>query len=98
MKSKETKLQHFEFGDQPDDHFYCLIDLNITPVGINIEELKLTDPRRLDLEFRENGCLMLITGSEIKELVQRGELDESNLHQSLYNLAVKEGVIRKTEP
>lgn len=94
MKKKETTLQLIEFGDQPSDKFYCLVDLNISPDGMDIEKLKLTDPRNFDLEFRESGCLMMFTGDEIESLINRGDLDEANLHSSLYDLAVKEGVLK----
>lgn len=95
MKLEETTLQTIELGDQPEDHFYCLVDLNISPDGMDIEKIKLTDPRRLDLEFRENGCLMMFTGDEISELLNRGDLAETGLHQSLFELAAEEGVIPK---
>lgn len=94
MKKKETTLQLIEFGEQPEDKFYCLVDLNISPHGMDVEKLKLTDPRNFDLEFRESGCLMMFTGDEIEELISRGDLDEDNLHDSLYDLAIKEGVIK----
>ncbi len=94
MNKKKTTLQLIEFGEQPEDKFYCLVDLNISPDGMDVEKLKLTDPRNFDLEFRESGCLMMFTGDEIEELISRGDLDENNLHDSLYDLAIKEGVIK----
>ena len=94
MKKKETTLQLIEFGDQPSDKFYCLVDPKISPDGMDVEKLKLTDPRNFDLEFRESGCLMMFTCDEIESLINRGDLDEENLHDSLYNLAVKQGVLK----
>ena len=96
MKLEETTLQTIKFGDQSEDHFYCLVDLNISPEGMDVEKIKLTDPRSLDLEFRESGCLMMFTGDEIRELLNRGDLAETDLHQSLFSLAEKEGVIPKS--
>lgn len=95
MKLEETLLQHIEFGEQPKDQFYCLVDRRSSPGGIDIDSLKLSDPRRLDQEFRDHGCLMLFTGDEIEELVSRGDLNRDDIHVSLYNRALEEGVIRR---
>lgn len=94
MQIDQTSLQIIEFGDEPDDKYYCLIDLKVSPNGMNIEKMRLSDPRNFDLQFRESGCLMMLTGDEINELIRRGELRENELHQSLYKLAQKEGLIR----
>ncbi len=94
MKIENTTLQVIEFGEEPSDKFYCLVDLNISPDGMDVDKLKLTDPRNFDLEFRESGCLMMFTGDEIEELIKRGDLDPKNLHESLFSLAVNEGVIK----
>lgn len=94
MEKENTTLQLIEFGEKPSDKFYCLVDLNISPDGMDVDKLKLTDPRNFDLEFRESGCLMMFTGDEIQELINRGDLDEKNLHDSLFRLAQKEGVIK----
>lgn len=96
MRLDQTKLQKIEFGDQPEDIFYCLVDLQTSPGGMDIGKIKLTDPRRLDMEFRNHGCLMMFTGDEIEELIRRGDLDKNNLHRTLYELAVKEGVVRRS--
>lgn len=95
MKLKETKLQIIEFGDRPEDRYFCLIDLNVSPDGMDLEKLRLADPRNFDLEFRASGCLLMLTGDEISELVSRGELREDDLHSSLFDLAVKEGIIQE---
>lgn len=95
MNIDQTSLQLIEFGEEPSDKYYCLIDLKISPNGMNIEKLKLSNPRNFDLQFKESGCLMMLTGDEINELVNRGDLDKNNLHKSLYELARSEGVITK---
>lgn len=92
---KNTALQVLEFGDRPDDKFYCLINLKVSPNGMNIEKLRLTDPRNFDMEFRESGCLLMFTENEIDELIHRRELNGDELHRSLYNLAINEGVIKE---
>lgn len=90
----KTALQIIEFGDQPDDKFYCLINLNVSPNGMNIEKLRLTDPRNFDLEFKNSGCLFMFTEDEIEELIHRGDLHKGKLHRSLYELAIKEGILK----
>lgn len=97
MKFKDTKLQRIDFGDEPQDQYYCLIDLRISPDGLTIEEMRLTDPRNIDREFRNQGVLMIFTGDEIESLIKRGDLDRESLHESLYNLALEEGVIKKSQ-
>ena len=93
MKVSDTKLQIIEFGEEPEDIYYCLIDSRVSPDGLDIEKMRLSDPRNIDDEFRKQGCLMMFTGDEIEELVRRGDLDRSELRDSLYELAKREGVI-----
>lgn len=94
MKFKDTKLQRIELGDEPADHYFCLIDLKVSPDGLDIKKMRLTDPRNIDREFRNHGVLMMFTGEEMESLINRGDLDRKNLHESLYELALKEGVIK----
>lgn len=95
MKTKldKTELEIIEFGDEPEDHFYCLVDSVKNPNGLNVEKLKLSDPRNFDDELRRNGCFLMFTGDEITELINRGDVKQEQLHQSLYELAVKEKII-----
>ncbi|MCC5914186.1 MAG: hypothetical protein JJU46_07395 [Balneolaceae bacterium] len=96
MKLKQTSLQVIEFGEEPEDHFYCLVDLKISPDGIDVNKLRLVDPRNFDAEFRDSGCILMLTGDEISSLVGRGDLEGGDkLHESLYTLAVEEGIIKK---
>jgi len=83
------------FGPERSDVYYCLIDQKVSPDGLNLEKMRLTDPRNIDLQFREAGCLLMMTGEEIDELMNRGELKKDDLHQSLFELAVREGIIKK---
>lgn len=91
----QTKLQIFEFGDSPSDAFYLLIDRKVSPNGINPEQVKLLDPRNFDRSLRELGCLLMFTGDEVEELIQREEIDPKNMHASVFILALKEGIIKK---
>jgi len=92
MKKEQTTLQIFEFGDSPADTFYCLVDLRVSPNGMDVEKMRLSDPRNIDLQFKENGCLLMLDGEEIEEIIRRGDADRENLHDSLFELASEEGI------
>lgn len=92
---KKTLLEVIEFGDEPEDKFYCLVDKDISPGGLNVSSLKLTDPRNFDKVLRDSGCLMMFTGDEMTELINRGDVDPENVHESLVDVAVNEGVLKK---
>lgn len=91
---EKTRLQTFSFGDKPDDIYYFLINLNIRPDGMNPEKIRLADPRNFDQILQENGCILMMDGNEVNELIRRGELDQQNLHNGLYELAKTEGIIK----
>lgn len=93
LKKKDTKLEIFGFGEQASDKFYALVNLKKSPDGIDLEQLSLTDPRRFDEELNKMGCLLLLKGDEVEELIRRGEITDSNLHKSIYELAVREEII-----
>jgi hypothetical protein len=93
MKIDQTTLQIFEFGDTPEDTFYCLVDLRVSPNGMDVEKMRLSDPRNIDLQFRENGCLLMLNGEEVEEILRRGDADRDNLHESIYPLASEEGIV-----
>ena len=95
MKFKDTKLEHIKFGEEPSDQYYCLVNLNVNPEGLDLEKMRLTNPRNIDQEFRNHGVLMMFTGDEIKSLINRGDLDGDHLHESLYQLALEEDVIKE---
>ena len=90
----QTGLEEYSFGDEPNDNFYILINRELNPDGINLTKLAMADPMRFDSVLNEMGCILLLGNDEVQELIKRGELDEENLHESLFRLAVKEGVIR----
>ncbi|MCC5940311.1 MAG: hypothetical protein JJU37_02120 [Balneolaceae bacterium] len=94
MKFQQTSLQKIEFGDQPEDIYYCLIDLRVSPNGVNIQKIRLTDPRNIDQQFRKHGCLMMFDETEITVLINRGEVQSDQLHRSLFDLALKENIIQ----
>lgn len=95
MIFEQTTLQIIEFGEEPEDQFYCLVDKRMSPDGMDIKKLSLTDPRNFDAAFRDSGCLIMLTGDEVGSLTGRGDLDEDRFHESLFELAVREGVIKK---
>lgn len=93
MKFNQTRLQKISFGDAPSDNYYCLIDKRISPDGMDVTKLKLSDPRNIDQEFKNSGCLLMFTGDEIESLIDRGEIERDHLHSSLYKMAVNGGMI-----
>lgn len=93
LNLKDTGLEEFSFGDDPDDVFYLLINRKVSPDGINLEKLRLADPRNFDHTLENLGCIIMINGDEMQELIRRGEVDKENMHESLYELAGREGLI-----
>lgn len=96
LEKEETKLEIYGFGDDDDDNddtFYCLVDLTKSPEGIDLEKLSMVDPRNFDDKLDEMGCIVLIGSEEMDELINRGHIDDTDLHQGLYDLAVQEGII-----
>lgn len=90
LKKEDTKLEIFGFGDEKSDTFYCLVNLQKSPDGIDLKKLSLADPRQFDQVLDEAGCLLLLRGDEMEELIRRGDIDDADLHKSLFNLAKKE--------
>ncbi len=93
LKLKDTGLEEFSFGENPDDLFYILVNKKISPEGIDVEKLSKADPRKFDSILNEMGCILMLNGLEVTELCMRGELDNENLHESLFELAEDEGLI-----
>ena len=93
LKINDTGLEEFSFGDGAEDVFYLLINKKVSPEGIDMDRLRLSDPRNFDSLLNEMGCIIMINGLELHELKRRGEVDTENLHHSLFELARKEGLI-----
>ncbi|MEX0608194.1 MAG: hypothetical protein WD016_04705 [Balneolaceae bacterium] len=93
LKLQETGLEEFSFGDEAADTFFILVNKKISPKGINVEKLRLADPRNFDAVLNEMGCIIMLNGIEVEELVRRGELQKENLHKSMYELAINEGLL-----
>ncbi|MBO6523056.1 MAG: hypothetical protein JJ971_04460 [Balneolaceae bacterium] len=89
----DTSLETFSFGDKDEDLFYILINLSKNPDGIDLAKLSVADPRRFDAVLNEMGCLLMLSGQEVNELVNRGDADKQNLHKSLFELAKQEGIL-----
>ncbi len=53
----------------------------------------MADPRTFDETLNEMGCILLLRGDEVEELIKRGDISDADLHKSLYDLAVDEGII-----
>lgn len=94
LEKKDTKLEIFGFGEEASDKFYALVNLKKSPDGIDLKELSLADPRRFDEELNKMGCLLLLKGDEVEELIRRGDITDTDLHTSIYELAVREEIIK----
>ncbi|MDR8391348.1 hypothetical protein NC796_09380 [Aliifodinibius sp. S!AR15-10] len=94
LKKDDTKLEIFGFGEEESDKFYALVNLNKSPDGIDLEQLSLADPRKFDEELNKMGCILLLKGEEVNELIKRGDIEDTDLHKSLYELAVEEEIIK----
>ena len=94
LQKDDTKLEIFGFGDNDDDTFYCLVNLNKSPEGIDLEKLSNTDPRSFDEVLNKMGCILLLRGDEVEELIKREDITKANLHDGLYELAVEEEIIK----
>jgi len=90
----QTKLEIIGFGDKPADTFYILIDLNKSPEGIDMEKLRLSDPRNFDQVLDDMGCIVMLSGQELEELIKRGKIEKDDLKSEIYNLAVEESIIK----
>jgi len=90
---KDTGLEEFSFGDDPDDLFYILVNKKVSPNGIDVDKLSKADPRKFDSVLSDMGCVLMLNGLEVTELCMRGELDNENLHESMFELAKEEGII-----
>lgn len=89
----DTELETFSFGEEDEDKYYILVNLKQNPDGINVQSLANADPRSFDQVLTQMGSLLMLTRIEINELIERGLVDANNLHESLFNLAKKEGII-----
>ncbi len=94
LQLNDTKLEIFGFGDEKEDIFYCLINLKVNPDGLDVDKLAKTDPRELDDQLDQMGCLVMITGEDLESLIEEEDIGEANLHKALYDLAVDEEVIK----
>lgn len=96
LQQDDTKLEIFGFGDESDeeDTFYCLVNTKKSPDGIDLEKLSNADPRKFDEALNEMGCILLLRGDEIEELISRDAITDTDLQKSLYELAVDEGIIK----
>ncbi|MEX0719810.1 MAG: hypothetical protein WD059_04020 [Balneolaceae bacterium] len=94
LKKQDTGLEEFTFGDEAADFFYILVNKKISPDGINVEKLRLSDPRNFDSVLNDMGCIIMLNGIEVEELIKRGELQRDDLHTSMYELARDEELLR----
>ncbi|GAB5410586.1 MAG: hypothetical protein BalsKO_29510 [Balneolaceae bacterium] len=89
----DTSLETFRFGNKNEDKYYVLINLLQNPDGVDIQKLASVDPRAFDTMLNKMGCILMLTGVEIAELINRGDINSGDIHQSLFTLAKQEGII-----
>ena len=89
----DTSLETFRFGNTDEDIYYILVNLKQNPNGVDIQRLASVEPRTFDAVLASMGCLFMLTGIEVTELISRREIDSNELHSSLFKLAKQEGVI-----
>lgn len=89
----KTGIEELSFGDQKEDTFHILVNLEVSPDGIDLEKLRLADPRSFDQALEKAGCIIMLNEIEIDELVRRKEVKRDNLHVDLYMLAKNEGLL-----
>ena len=94
IEKDDTKLEIFGFGEEEDDNFYCLVNLKKSPEGIHLKKLSMADPRKFDEVLNSMGCILLLRGDEVEELIKREDINDADLHKELYDLAVQEGIIQ----
>lgn len=92
LELKDTGLEEFSFGDASDDKFYVLVNKKISPDGIDVKKLSKANPMKFDTILNEMGCILMLNGLEVAELCMRGDLDNENLHESMFELAKEEGL------
>lgn len=94
LQKDDTKLEIFGFGETDDDKFYALVNLKKSPDGIDLKKLSMANPRKFDEVLNNMGCILLLRGDEVEELINRGDIKDADLHKGLYELAIKEGFIQ----
>lgn len=94
LDKDHTKLEIFGFGNGDEDKFYALINLKKSPDGIDLEKLSNADPRNFDEVLNSMGCILLLRGDEVEELINRGDITNGDLHAGIYKLAVEQEIIQ----
>lgn len=92
---EETRIDTIEFGESPEERFYCLADRRVAPGRLQPEKMRLVNPRNMDRELRSLGCLAMMTETELDELRRRGEVrpEAEHLHEDLYSVCRREGLL-----
>ncbi|MEX0927826.1 MAG: hypothetical protein WD266_03830 [Balneolales bacterium] len=93
LTKEQTKLEVFGFSDQPEDLFYCLLDLTNKSAGIDLRKLSSTKPEKLDEALNEMGCLVLLSKKDIDKVLNGSDNDHDELHDKLYQWALEEDMV-----
>lgn len=84
----KTYTQTFTFGNTPEDHFFCLMEKEVNPDGLNIEEMAAINPMRIENYLSENGCLLMIDGADVLSHKDSLAIEGLELHQFLIQRAL----------
>lgn len=90
---EKTGVEELSFGDSKEDIFHILVNKQVSPNGIDLDKLRLADPRNFDAALSSAGCIIMLNETEVDELTRRGEISKKDFHQSLYDLALREGLL-----
>jgi hypothetical protein len=84
----KTYTQTFTFGDEPEDHFFCLMEKAVNPDGLDIEEMASINPMRIEDYLSSNGCIIMVDGADLLSHKDSLAIDGLELHQFLIQLAL----------
>lgn len=93
LSIEDTKLEVFSFSDDDNDKFYSLTNLKKNPDGLDIQKLSKTSPLKLDEVLNQMGCIVLLSSGDVEKLVANENIDTDNLHQEIYRLSEREGLL-----
>lgn len=58
----DTGIEELHFGDTAEDIFTILVNKKVSPNGIDLNKLRLADPRNFDYTLSKLGCIVMLNG------------------------------------
>ncbi len=93
LRFEDTRLEIFRLGDSEEDNFYSLTNIKKNPKGLDAERLAKTSPLAFDETLHAMGCVLLMNHQDILQLKENEGLTDENLHQGIFEVAKKEGIL-----